>query len=373
MKRPACASRLAVFLSRGARLIGLLRGLGGSSPPPRAVRHAVDEGPAQHRCDGAHARPHDGAAREGERVEAEHLLGEGRQQVDARIADERAGGAHGRARRGRLHEHAHDFERALARDEFGLHRLQISGHFRARPGHVHGTEQFGNLRDFGVVLILGLARQRGIHVAYIRAEKARDLGHVHPRQQDGIARAVGAAIGRGACHGQVDLLHAFDQGQRVNAAAVGRARDEGRGAAQPPEYVGAKRGVVPHAGERERMQRLQQQRADAARHHRGEIGVDLPAYGVGAEEAGVAGRIRIIELRAAARGEMRDAFSERHAQAARELAGEAGRLGRVGRTAGVIGHRALARAALTFAPYDASGSQSPPVDASSGTVRPKWR
>jgi hypothetical protein len=72
---------------------------------------------------------------------------------------------------------------------------------------------------------------------------------------------------------------------------------------------------------------------------------------------------------------MRDAFGERHAQALRELGSETFRFGSVVAAACVIGHGGgFARGGLAArAAYASFGSQSPPEEVPSGTVRPKWR
>lgn len=198
--------------------------------------------------------------------------------------------------------------RALARIELGAHCGEVSGDIRARLRNVRRAEQLGDAGGFRVVAVLIGARQQRVHVAQMRGEKARHFGDMHPREQCRVARAIRAAVEPRAVDGRVNRLHALDQLQRVGPAAVCRAGDERRGAAQAAEDVDAERRMVPDARQRERMQRLQQQRGDAARHHRREIGMYFPAHRVGAEEARVARRGRIVERRAAAaRCQMRDA------------------------------------------------------------------
>jgi len=158
---------------------------------------------------------------------------------------------------------------------------------------------------------------------------------VDPREQVRIIGRVRPAVGRDAVHAAVDVLDARDQRQRVAVAAVGGAGHELRGASEAALQVVAKIGVVPDAGQRARVQRLQQQRADAARHHRREIGVDLPADGVWPEQAGVARRRGDIEGEAAggachAADLADDAFAQRSEWgvhgAGDALAAEAGRI-----------------------------------------------
>ncbi|MNY74400.1 hypothetical protein D3C86_2134240 [compost metagenome] len=55
-----------------------------------------------------------------------------------------------------------------------------------------------------------------------------------------------------------------DQAFSFGAPGVGGAGDEVGGAAQAPEQVGAELRVVPDPGQRQRMQGLQDQRAQAA-------------------------------------------------------------------------------------------------------------
>jgi hypothetical protein len=59
----------------------------------------------------------------------------------------------------------------------------------------------------------------------------------------------------------MDATHARDQFMRRGGAGVGRAGDEVRRAAQAADEIVAEIGVIPDAGERGRMQRLQHQRA----------------------------------------------------------------------------------------------------------------
>ncbi len=158
---------------------------------------------------------------------------------------------------------------------------------------------------------------------------------MNPSQQPRVVGPIGPAVGRRSLHSGVDALYALDQRERVVPVAVGRTRDECRGSAQPAEHVGAKSRVIPHAGERERMERLQHQRADAADHHGWEIRMNLPARGVRTEKPRVAWRRGVIERRpAAARGQMRHGVYDLRAQMAGERASDAGALR--GRIAGMV-------------------------------------
>jgi CHASE1-domain containing sensor protein len=67
------------------------------------------------------------------------------------------------------------------------------------------------------------------------------------------------------------------------SAAVRRTRYKRGRAAQAPENIGAKGGVIPYARECHWVQGLKQEGADAAGHHRREVGVDFPANGVGSK------------------------------------------------------------------------------------------
>ena len=65
--------------------------------------------------------------------------------------------------------------------------------------------------------------------------------------------------------------------------AEGRGADEGRRPAQPAQGVLLVAGVLGHPRHGQRMQRLEQQCADAADQHDGQVGVDPPGHAAGRE------------------------------------------------------------------------------------------
>ena len=104
----------------------------------------------------------------------------------------------------------------------------------------------------------------------------------------GVVGRVGPAVG---CDPLDAAVHPVDLGDgclRLGHRAEGRRADEGRGPAQPAQRVLLVAGVLRHPGHGERVQRLEQQRADAADQHGGQIGVDPAGHAAG-REVGLAG------------------------------------------------------------------------------------
>src|SRR5471030_670903 len=118
--------------------------------------------------------------------------------------------------------------------------------------------------------------------------------------------------------------YTLDERKRVMLIAIRRTRDKRSCAAQASENIGAKGGVIPDARERHWLQGLEQEGADAAGHHRREVGVDFPANGVGSEQSRVARRRRIIQRWSTAGSQARDAIGKSGAHSLDQLAGETG-------------------------------------------------
>ena len=74
----------------------------------------------------------------------------------------------------------------------------------------------------------------------------------------------------------MDPLHFGDEPLGVGGSGKGGGGNKLAGAAQAAKDVLTETGVIPDAGQRQGMQHLQQQRADAAAEHRSKIAVYLP-------------------------------------------------------------------------------------------------
>ena len=106
--------------------------------------------------------------------------------------------------------------------------------------------------------------------------KAAALGDMHPGQQRRVACLIRRAVLVHPGDPLMDPLHFGDQPLRVRGGGKGGGGDKLTGAAQAAKDILAKTGVVPDAGQRQGMQHLQQQRANAAAQHRGKIAMHLP-------------------------------------------------------------------------------------------------
>ena len=92
-----------------------------------------------------------------------------------------------------------------------------------------------------------------------------------------------------------------------------------------PNQIVAKIGVIPHAGKRQRMQRLQGQRGESAGKHAGEIRMHAPGRTVRAKQAGIAKRVVIIDAAAfSARERTEHRVPDRHANWTKWSAGGVG-------------------------------------------------
>ena len=174
--------------------------------------------------------------------------------------------------------------------------LQL-GHRLRRVDHAELGGHEAGLPDVGVGVLVG--QRLGPEVA-VAGQEAVDLGGVDPAQQVGVVGAVLLAARRGSSDPAVDGPDDRDAPLGVGDRSVRGGGQEPAGPVQPAPRVTAKPGVLAHPEHRHRMQRLQQQGADAADEHRG-VGMD-PPDGVGfGEPAGTWAEpdllVRIVELR----------------------------------------------------------------------------
>jgi len=173
--------------------------------------------------------------------------------------------------------------RTFATGQLRAHDLQVILRRGARCRHLGGAKGLRHARGLGVVAILILRTERVAAEQQPGIEKTAHLGDVHPGQQGGISGRVSASIGRGAVQRRMDGAHPGHGLRGHGGIAIRRGCDEQRGAPESPAQITAQIGVIPHRCQRQRMQRLQQQRADAADQHRHEVGVHAPAHRIGIE------------------------------------------------------------------------------------------
>ena len=115
-------------------------------------------------------------------------------------------------------------------------------------------------------------------------QEAVDLGDVHPFQEVRVRGAVRPAVGGDPVDTLVDPAHPVHRALRVGGGAERRHREERTGALQPAPRITAVVGVLGDARHRQRVKRLEQQRAQPADEHGG-IGVHPPDRPVFAEPA----------------------------------------------------------------------------------------
>ncbi len=140
----------------------------------------------------------------------------------------------------------------------------------------------------------------------MRGKKAADFGDVHPAQQVRVAGGIRTTVRRRAGDVQVNGAHLVDQPVGVLCGAVGGAGQKLPGTPQPAEHVLAKTGMVPDTRQRQRMQRLQHQRADAADQHAGEVAMHLPAHRLRAKQTRIAFGVLQVQLTEGQAGEADD-------------------------------------------------------------------
>ena len=147
-----------------------------------------------------------------------------------------------------------------------------------RVGHAQPGRDPGHVGDVAVPARL-VQRMRAEPA--VRAQEAVRLGDVHPGQQVRVGRRVRAAVRRDAGHPAVDVLDPIDRFLRVAGPAERGHGQEVAGPLQPPPGITLVPGMGRHRGHGQRVQRLQQQRADAADEH-GRVAVhpaDRPVRG----------------------------------------------------------------------------------------------
>ncbi|PAV68031.1 hypothetical protein WR25_08536 [Diploscapter pachys] len=224
---------------------------------PGPLRRAVAQGPAQYRSDARRAGA-DHRASAGWRREVVERHGPARQQVDTCGHQQLLRGGE-RGHRDRLVEQgAGNLARAMIGAQARADRGKIRVHLGAAARDVARAERYGDAGIFGEIAVLlrrGIVR---VAVAAVRGDEARHLGDMDEGEQFGIVRAVRRAVGQRARDGIVDPTDAGDHPLRRLGRAIGRSRDELRGAAQPAEHVGAEVGMVPHARQCAGVQHLEQ-------------------------------------------------------------------------------------------------------------------
>ena len=97
--------------------------------------------------------------------------------------------------------------------------------------------------------------------------KAAALGDVHPGQQRRIAGLIRSAVLIHPADPLMDPLHFGDEPLGVGGSGKSGGGNKLAGAAQAAKDVLTETGVIPDAGQRQGMQHLQQQRANAAAQH----------------------------------------------------------------------------------------------------------
>ncbi len=93
----------------------------------------------------------------------------------------------------------------------------------------------------------------------------------------------------------MDVAYAGDQLFGFPTWRVGGAGNEIGGAAQPPDQVGAKVGMIVDPGQRARVQQLQHQCAQPTGQHAREFGMHAPGDAVGPEDAGIAKWLVVLD------------------------------------------------------------------------------
>src|SRR6185312_6900767 len=109
----------------------------------------------------------------------------------------------------------------------------------------------------GEIPIAFFRAQRAAREGLVARQKAGHLGGMHPREQVGVVRAVGASVGSGAVYVRMRATHLGDCRLRLEPWAERRRRDVPRGLAQPAEWILTVVGVLGHARHRERVQGLE--------------------------------------------------------------------------------------------------------------------
>ena len=203
---------------------------------------------------------------------------------------------------------------------------------RASAEQVLDAEREPDAGGVGDVAVAADRVERPHAVALVAAE-AVGLGQVHPAEQVRVVAPARAAVGVGPGDELMDVPDVVDGALRVVGGAERGGGEEGARPLQPAPRVAAVVGVLRHRDHRLRVQRLQQQRAQAADEHRG-VPVHPPDRAVGAEPAWP----RVGEERPVGRPvKTRDPGEKRLAQAALQRA----RLG---------AHPHLQRSLLRFSP-----------------------
>ena len=106
-------------------------------------------------------------------------------------------------------------------------------------------------------------------------------------------------------------MNSFDFGNQAFGFGGGAKSGDGdklAGTAQAAEHIFTKVGMIPHSRQRQRVQHLHQQGADAPAQHRGKIVVHLPDNRLRAEQARIPRRIFKINVAERQPGQADDLF-----------------------------------------------------------------
>jgi predicted PurR-regulated permease PerM len=157
--------------------------------------------------------------------------------------------------------------------QFGSELGEASAQSSLGVGRIDDAEcprDDGGLGDVSVPLV---SDQRPVAVPIVGAKKAVELGDVHPLQQVRVVRTVRLAARGHSLHPPVHTPHPIDGLLGLRRRTERRGGEEVGGALQAAPRITPIVGVLRHTGHRPWMQRLEQQRSQAADEHR-RVGVD---------------------------------------------------------------------------------------------------
>ena len=135
-------------------------------------------------------------------------------------------------------------------------------------GHVGSAQRPRHHGGLGDVLVAACGVERFGSVAVVGSQEAVDLGDVHPAEQVRVGRLVRSPVGRDTRDPAVHRSDDPDRAVGVLDRAERGLGEERAGALQASPGVALEAGVLVDGRHRQRVQRLQEQRADAADEHR---------------------------------------------------------------------------------------------------------
>ena len=170
------------------------------------------------------------------------------------------------------------------------HGEEIVSHRRRAARYFPRAQLLSDDGDFRIIVVLVALGEKRSTVAAIGGKETRDFRYMDPAKQSRVARAVSRAVGQMPLYAVMYRTDPCNQPFGLSGRAISGAGDELSGAAQAAAAVLPEVGMVPNPCKRGRMEHLQQERGEAARHHRREVRMHTPRHGVRAEQAIVAGR-----------------------------------------------------------------------------------